>query len=822
MGVQNFEPLHFLIPAFPLNHLPDLLFFALIQQATMRYTLLLLLIALSTAGYTQTGVIKGKITNSINKEPIPFAVILVDESTLGTTSDENGDYTISGLNPGMYNLKVNFIGYKPVTIYEVQVRNANATFANIEMEEMSMEMQEAVVTAQPFVRKEESPLSLRSIGVSEIKRNPGGNRDISRVIQSLPGVAITSSFRNDIIVRGGSPNENRFYLDGIEVPTINHFSTQGASGGPVGLINVDFIQDLDFYAGAFPANRGNALSSVLDFKFKDARTDKPAYSITLGSNDLAATIETPLTKNSTLIASWRRSYLQFLFQALDLPFLPKYDDFQFKSEIKLDQNNIIDIIGLGAIDNVSLNTDASPTEENQYVLSQIPTNQQWNYTIGGSWRHFNKNAYRTIVLSRNYLNNSAQKYTGNDESDPSKKLLDYQSTEAENKFRIEETLRENGWKVNYGVGAEWAEYTTTTFQKLANELTQDYTSEIGVFKYGAFGQVSKSALKERLQWSLGLRLDGNNFNDHMAKPLHQLSPRLSASYSLSEKMAINFNTGIYHQLPPYTTLGYRNPAGELVNTEVKYIQAKHLVLGLEYNTSKNSRITLEGFYKQYSNYPMDLIDSISLANKGSDFGVIGNAPVISNNKGRSYGLEFFFQQKLFHDFYGLFSYTFVRSEFQDFEGSYVASAWDYRHMLSVTGGKIFKRNWEVGAKFRYNSGSPYTPYDIAASALKTNYDVTNAGIPDNTQLNAQRVEPFYQIDMRVDKKYNFKKWTLDVYLDVQNITNNTTEEQPYFSVERDAAGVPITNPDNPDYYIPKSIPNTAGTVIPGIGIVVEF
>jgi hypothetical protein len=164
----------------------------------------------------------------------------------------------------------------------------------------------------------------------------------------------------------------------------------------------------------------------------------------------------------------------------------------------------------------------------------------------------------------------------------------------------------------------------------------------------------------------------------------------------------------------------------------------------------------------------------------------------------------------------------VRSEFQNFESEYVASSWDYRHMLSITGGKVFKRNWEVGAKFRYNSGSPYTPYDIQASALKTNYDVTNAGIPDNTRLNTMRVEPFYQVDIRVDKKYNFKKWTLDVYLDVQNITNNTTDERPYFSVERDASGEPITNPNNSDYYIPKSIDNTSGTIIPGIGIVVEF
>ena len=220
-----------------------------------RLTVFLLSYLFSASLFAQSGIIKGKVTNSINKEPIAFVTIAVEGTTTGGTSDDNGDYTITGLNPGIYNLKVNFIGYKPLTIYEVQVRNANATFVNIEMEEISTEMQEAIVTAQPFVRKEESPLSLRSIGVAEIKRNPGGNRDISRVIQSLPGVAITSSFRNDIIVRGGSPNENRFYLDGIEVPTINHFSTQGASGGPVGLINVDFIQDLDFYSGAFPANR---------------------------------------------------------------------------------------------------------------------------------------------------------------------------------------------------------------------------------------------------------------------------------------------------------------------------------------------------------------------------------------------------------------------------------------------------------------------------------------------------------------------------------------------------------------------------------------
>lgn len=357
---------------------------------------------------------------------------------------------------------------------------------------------------------------------------------------------------------------------------------------------------------------------------------------------------------------------------------------------------------------------------------------------------------------------------------------------------------------------------------MANEVILNYDSKINLFKYSVFGQASRGLFEERLLVSAGLRLDGNDFNDHMANPLNQVSPRLSLSYRLNDKMAINANTGIFHQLPPYTTLGFRDNNGTLVNTDVNFIEATHFVAGLEYNTSKNARITIEAFYKLYDDYPMDLIDSISLANKGSDFGVVGNAPVSSTNKGRTYGLEFFFQQKLWNNFYGLFSYTFVRSEFQNIENEYVPSSWDYRHMLSITGGKIFKRGWEVGAKFRFNSGSPFTPYDIPASALKTNYDVLQAGIPDEARLNTERVEAFYQFDIRVDKKYNFKTWTLDVYLDVQNITNNTTTEQPYFSVERDANGQPITNPDNPDYYIPRSIDNVAGTIIPGIGIVVEF
>jgi len=279
---------------------------------------------------------------------------------------------------------------------------------------------------------------------------------------------------------------------------------------------------------------------------------------------------------------------------------------------------------------------------------------------------------------------------------------------------------------------------------------------------------------------------------------------------------------MYNQLPSYTVLGFRNETGDLLNKGVSFTTVKHVVLGIEYATRKNSIITIEGFYKEYNKYPFDMIDSISLANVGGDFGVVGNTLVKSNNDGRAYGFEVFAQQKLYNNFYGLFSYTLVRSEFQDINGKHIASSWDYRNMLSITAGKIFKKNWEAGVKFRYNSGSPYTPYNVAASSLKTNYDVISEGINDNKKANSERYKMFYQIDIRVDKKYNFKKWTLDVYLDIQNITNTKTALRPNFSIEKDMNGNGISDPANSAYYIPKYIDNISGTLLPSIGVVIQF
>ena len=781
----------------------------------------------------QTSTIKGRVFNSINNEAVPFANIFIDSTSVGTTSDFEGNYRITDLKPGTYSIICSFIGFKRQISFEVPVTSARTTTLDFALVEESTTLDQVVITASPFNKREESPVSLRTISSSEIYRNPGGNRDISNVIQILPGVASSSSFRNDIIVRGGAPNENRFYLDGIEVPNINHFATQGSSGGPVGMINVNFIREVDFYAGAFPANRGNALSSILEFRQIEGNDESLKGTFMLGSSDVGMTLDGPMGKKSTFILSARRSYLQFLFKALGLPFLPTYNDFQYKQTIKVDKKNRITLIGLGAIDDFQLNTtanddivDEDAIRRNNYILGNLPVNTQWNYTVGANWKHFGSNSFQNIVVSRNHLNNRAVKYQGNIEQEEFL-LLDYNSQEIENKLRLENTVRKNGWKLNMGVGYENATYTNSTYNKIVVDgevAVIDFDSSLPINKFGVFSQISKELVKNKLLVSLGIRMDGNDYSEEMINPLDQLSPRLSASYSMTEKLNANFNVGRYFQLPPYTIMGYRDSNGLLANKEnnITYIQADHFIAGLEYNPSLLSKVTVEGFYKIYDNYPFLIRDSLSLANLGGDFGVIGNEPVNSTSFGRTYGLELLVQQKLLASIYGILSYTFVRGEFSDKNEELIASSWDNRHILNLTAGKKFKNDWEVGMKFRYVGGAPYTPYDVERSATVDVWDVVQQGVFDWDQLNELRNPASHGLDIRVDKKWYFNEWAINAYIDVQNIYNFQAVGQTYLDVDRDDSGNPIIDPNNPQSYVISEIENVSGTVLPSIGLMIDF
>ncbi|GAB2487347.1 TonB-dependent receptor [Algoriphagus taiwanensis] len=800
----------------------------------MKYWYSLLLFTIVSFQAISQGTIRGKITNPVNNEPVAFANVLILETDLGAITDENGNYEITNIPPGLYNVRASFVGYKTSTQYEIQVTLARAVQLDFSLEEDASELSEVVVASE-FTRSDETPISVRKINSNEIERYPGGNRDISRVIQALPGVASTPSFRNDIIIRGGAPNENKFFVDEIEIPVINHFATQGSSGGPTGILNVNLIKSVDVITGGFPADRMNSLSSFFEFQLKEGRNDKMFTQLTLGASEFTFSNEGPIGKNTTYLISARRSYLQFLFSALGLPFLPTFNDFQVKTTTKINEKTELTFIGVGAIDNSVLNFDV-PDDETEdekdarlYLLDNLPYTSQWNYATGLKLKKFRDNGFWTFILSRNMLNNRSYKYFENNESNPDNLIYDYTSQESENKFRAENSVFKKTFNLKYGINYEYSRFLVNTYDEFtfaSQGIILNVNDKTNFHSYGAFISASKNFNQERLLLTGGIRIDGSDFGQTAQNPLNQLSPRVSISYQLKPNLYLTANSGIYYQKPPYTSLGFRNNEGELVNQEnnIRFIRSTHFIGGIErVIPEKNRRFSVEGFYKLYDNYPSSIANGISLANLGADFGVIGNEPVLSDSRGRAYGLEFLAQQRLFKGFYGIAAVTLVRSEFTNpnTEG-FVPSAWDNGIIVSMTAGKRFQRNWELGARWRYLGGLPYTPIDVATSSQIPIYDSRPQGVLDFNQINTLRLEAFHQLDLRVDKKYFYNKWNLNWYIDIQNLYNFEAEQPPLLVPNRDANGRPIVDPTNPGSYETRLVANTAGRILPTVGIIVEF
>ncbi|MGQ7870116.1 TonB-dependent receptor [Sunxiuqinia sp. sy24] len=776
--------------------------------------------------WAQQASIHGRVYDPASNAGLPFVNVVVSGTTLGTVTDEDGSYNLTGLTPGFIRLEVSFVGYENVISSEVEVSNLKPAYLDVELEKSNTELSEVTVSASLFRKTEESPLSLKNIGISEIENSPGANRDISKVIQSFAGVQSTPSFRNDIIIRGGGPSESRFFLDGVEVPNINHFATQGASGGPVGIINADLLREVNYFSGAFPANRGNAMSGVFEFFQVDGNSDKFRAQASVGASEVTGTIDGPLGENTTYIFSARRSYLEFLFGLLELPFLPTFNDFQFKLKTKLDAKNELTFIGLGAIDKSTLNLDIEdPDAQQSYLLAFLPENKQWTYTVGVVYKHFRENGYQTLVASRNHLSNSAIKYLDNDDSSEANKTLDYLSEEIENKFRYENTARFGSVKLNFGANLDFVTYTNSTKQKRYYDeglVDVNFDTDLNVVKWGIFGQASNKILDDRLTLSLGIRMDANNYSSSMQSLFDQLSPRLSASYQLTPAWSLNFNTGRYYQLPPYTALGYKKD-DVLINkvNDLKYIQADHLIGGIEYQPRSNVVFSVEAFLKQYTDYPFSVQDSVSLANLGADFGVVGSEEVRSISEGRAYGAEFQTRIASSNKFNLNLSYTWVRSEFDDKNGEALVSNWDSRHMLVLTSTKKLKRDWQVGVRWRYVGGLPYTPYDLDRSSLVEAWNQSGGPYLDTDRWNTQRFDAFHQLDLRIDKAYYLNKITAKFYIDIQNLYNFQNQDKDILVRQQDANGQFVTT-DNGTRYVLERVENTSGTVLPTIGIILEF
>ncbi len=765
-----------------------------------------------------TGSLKGRIIDIQSQQPLEGATVILEGTTFGSVTDEAGYFALENIPAQSYNVIASFLGYETTSQYNIIVKSVGNIPLLFELQELAENLDEVVLVRSPFKTKSETPLSTQTFSAVEIETYPGGNNDITKVVQSMPGISPSiGGFRNDIIIRGGAPNETVYYLDGIEIPNINHFSTQGSAGGPVGMINVSFVREVTLSSSAFGAEYDNPLSGVLAFEQREGDSSGLGGNFRFGASEAGLTLEGPLFRKNisepaktTFLFSLRRSYLQFLFELIGLPIRPDYWDYQWKIKHEIDRYNSLTFLGIGAIDDFSVKPPKEFDAEQQATLEQVPIIDQRSTTVGLSWKRNYKNGkgFMTTAVSSNRLENIFARFEDN--TTKTGTIFQNDSYEWESKLRFQATQFVDQWKWSTGFNVQSSNYKNDTqfvFYNIAYETQLDFV------KYGFFLKGSRKFLKDRLNVALGIRTDADSFSEG-SNLVDNISPRLSLSYALTEdqKWKVNASLGRYFKIPTYTMLGFQE-RNVFVNKSAAYTQSDHYVAGLEYNLGSASRVTVEGFVKKYTDYPVSVIDGVSLANKGGGFEVLGNEAIVSEGEGQSRGVELLFQQKLSKNFYGVFAYTYFFSEFTGLDGVSRPSVWDSRHLISFSGGYKLKRNWELSARWRFAGKNPYVPTDIQASTLS--YPEI---ILDYDRLGEVKLNAFNQADIRIDKKWNFKNLSFNFYFEIQNFLAQPNPTPEEYGLNRAEDGSIIL----PRSLVPVTTNEGNNAPLPSFGFVLFF
>ena len=795
-----------------------------------------LLTAMTLLGFAQRrdniNTIKGQVVEQTTRQPVPGAVVSIIDQYERATTDADGYFIIEGVPAGYQCAYVFGLGFKTYISESFLVSSTSiSTELVFELERLNLDLEEVTVVASPLRATVESPVSVRRIGVEEIDLTPGANRDISKVVQLSAGVVpISFGNRNDVLVRGGDANENKYYMDGIELPVLNHFAVQGGSGGYASLVNTDLFGGVKFYTGAFPSEFANGVSSILDMQMRVGNSDKLHGKLIVGASDIGINIDTPISKNgkTTLVASYRRSYLQFLFDIINLPFLPTYNDYQFKINSKLSDRDELYVIGLGSFDKNRLNLSIKdPDDGQQYILGYLPNNDQTSYLFGAGYKHRFDGGEILTVASHSYLYNELFKNTDNDLA--LDRVMDISNTTREYKVRSEVKLYNvAGFSLKMGIGGGYGEMNSSTYQQIySGDKAQvfDYRNNINLFRYSLYATLSREIISEKLYSSIAFRADGMNYSSQTTNPLKQLSPRFSMTYNFKPRWSLSGSVGRYYQEPLYTTLSI-----EENRSRMKYLAVNSYALGLDFTPNKNSKLKIEGFYKQYNNTAISLIDSLPLSTADLEESVVGAVPAVSGGRGRSYGVELTYRNLDIRNTIINASYTLMKSEqnrldksLNPIKGSYWNSSWDVGHIANITVIHKFNRDWSLGAKWYLVGGLPYSPYDYDLSARIDAWDARNRPYIDTQYYNEYSSSVYHQLDLRVDKVWYFKSWRLGFYLDIQNVYNMSSSRQDLILPEVDAGGNNVVDPNRDGYYKMKSLESSyGGTILPTLGITIEM
>lgn len=764
------------------------------MSSPVRIILTILILFTATArAQDATSSITGTVSDAVTGELLIGANVLVPGTTLGAASDVNGNFTIRNVPAGTYRLQVSMIGYKPVVLTDVVVSGARPARVTAALQSTTIDLEAVTVEADYFTRRTEAPVSAQSLSNEEIRRAPGGLEDVVRAISVLPGVVQVSAGRNDLIVRGGAASENLYVVDNLEIPNINHFGTQGATGGPLSFINLDYVQDVTFSTGGFGARYGDKLSSVMNITLQEGRRDRIGGKLNVSASQFGLNTEGPIGSNGSFLFSARRSYLDLIFKAAGFGFVPEYWDFLGKASYEVGKGQTLSLLMIGVLDKVRFFND---TEDQRYSNSRILGNSQDQYMTGISYRQLLGNGFLTFTLGRSFVD-----YDFLQSDSLQRPLFTSASREGETSLRGDGVFLFGRHEVSFGVQGRMVR-TRGDLYALGNPFFEPSITTANVWdttgaKASAYVQLSR-AVGASLRATIGLRADYFSMIDQPVV----VGPRASLSYELSPLTTVSLSGGLYHQSPSTIWL-VSNP----LNTRLSHIAVTQGVLGVEHLVRSDTRVRVEGYVKSYADYPAsELRPWLVMANTGAGFGgaedgfaSFGFEPLTSVGTGISRGVELLVQKRLSDvPLYGILSLSWNRTDFTAIDGVERPGSFDQRVIMNLSGGYRFDEHWEVAAKFRFGTGRPYTPYLFDPTTRKVT--------PDVARWNAERLPDFHALDVRIDRRWLFSSWTLITYIDIQNVYNRDNVQEYRWDFRNNR---------------PQEGGGTIG-ILPSIGISAEF
>jgi CarboxypepD_reg-like domain len=747
-------------------------------------------------GFAQTTqTIRGKVIDEVSKTPligVNVVVVGIGSVPLGASTDENGDFKVSAVPLGRQTIKASYIGYEEQTIPNIVVTAGKEVILNLALTENANQLNEVVITAdtkedKTATNNDLAVLSSRSFNIDDTKRYAGALGDPSRMAANFAGVVGGNDSRNDIVVRGNSPTGMLWQLEGLNIPNPNHFGALVSTGGPVSMLNNNNLDKSDFITSAFPAQYGNASAGVFDIKLKDGNNQKLEKVAQVGFNGFELGLEGPFSKNSksSFIVNYRYSTLG-VFQSLGIEFgtggnTPNYQDVNYKFTFPIKSNGkftVFGIAGSSSIDLMGSKTDLKKENKDLYGDENQDSYPRYGTNITGASfeKNLSKKSFAKFTLGYSLTN---EKFTSDSISRNVNLDVISKSKRAEAEFTTQKT--------------SFVFYTRTKFNS-KNSLTSgiyvDYLN-FDLFNRDIYANVNKDTVRLSIkdnnlltqaytQWRHRF---GNQFSFIAGAHVQNYSlnnqtvvePRMSLTYQISGRQSLSLGYGLHHQAPLITTSYAQrkiNTGETYPNKSLDFMTSQHYVLTYDWNLSENLRLKAEAYYQDLSNLPVEKNPSaFSAVNSGIRFGPDDEVNLTSKGTGTNYGIELTLERFFNKGYYFLITTSLFDSKYKGSDNIERNTAYNTQYVFNALAGKEFRvgknKNFlSFNLKVTSIGGRYLTPLDVAASAAR------GQAVYIRSLAYSEKQIPYFRTDFRVAYRKEYKKSTMEISLDLQNVTGN--------------------------------------------------